>query len=62
MTPTLSTRAQRAVIYANAASASHKASKHKRKQAQKLVALELIYELRKAGKSVSRKIENVLRK
>jgi hypothetical protein len=60
-TPTLATRAARAVIYANAARASHKLSAPKRRHAIRQVALALIYELRKSGKSIPRSTERALR-
>ncbi len=60
-TPPLAVQAQRAVTYANGAAARHVKSSDKRKTAINLVALALIYELRKSGHHVSRKIEQALR-
>lgn len=58
---TLSTQAARAVTYANAAASRHRASKQMRRKAQKLVALAMIYELRREGKRVARKTERAIR-
>jgi hypothetical protein len=60
-TPSLSKRAARAIIYANGSAARHRPSARKRKEAQKLVALCLIQEIRSKGGYVPRKIENALR-
>ncbi len=58
---TLSTQAASAVIHANAAASRRRASKQMRRKAQKLVALAMIYELRREGKRVARKTEQFLR-
>jgi hypothetical protein len=61
MTPALCKRAERAVTYANGSAARHKASLRKRREAQRLVALCLVQEIRSKGGYVPRKIETVLR-
>jgi hypothetical protein len=60
-TSTLSVRADRAAIYAEAARRRRKASLAKQKEAINLRALALVYELRKSGKSVKRSHEKALR-
>lgn len=61
-TPTLATRAARAVTYANGARARHKPSRHKAREAIKAVGLEILYDNRRRGIRTKRKHEQALRR
>ena len=61
-TPSTAVLAERAVIYANAARSGHRASRHKTRLANLLVAKALMIENRKNGYSYSREFESILRR